>query len=68
VIVRPTIWVRLRLSIAEAIYGFLKERAMKLHQEARNETDPIRSLDLRLRADDSDEEAEGIKQRLSGKE
>jgi hypothetical protein len=66
VIVRPTIWVRLRLSIVEAIYGFLKDRAMRLHQSARNEPDPIKSLDLRMQADDSDEDAENLKDTLNG--
>lgn len=40
---------------------------MKLHQDARNEPDPIKSLDLRMQADDSDENSEEIKSVLTGR-
>lgn len=63
----PTIWVRLRLRTALFLVEFFKMRAMKLHQDARNELDPIASLDLRVQADDSDEDAEEIKHVLTGR-
>jgi hypothetical protein len=65
---KGSIWVRLRLGIAGLVIDFLKRRAVKLHQDARNEPDPVKSLGLRVQADDSDENAEHIKQRLLGKE
>lgn len=63
----PSILVRLRLSIALWFIDALKARSVKLHHDARNEPDPIKSLDLRMQADDSDEDAEGIKQVLTGR-
>lgn len=62
------IWVKVHLAAALEIIDFLKGRAIILHQEARNEDDSIKSMDLRMQADDRDEDAEGIKHRLQGDE
>lgn len=62
------LWIRVTVAVALWIIDDLKARAISLHQEARNEPDPIKSLDLRMQADDCDEDAEGIKQRLAGDE
>lgn len=55
---RFRIWIHVSLGAALEIVDFLKARAIALHQHARNEPDPILSLDLRVQADDRDEDAE----------
>jgi hypothetical protein len=61
---RLRIWIHVSLGAALEFVDYLKASAVTLHQRARAEPDPIKSLDLRMQADDRDEDAESIKQEI----
>ena len=57
----PRVWVLLRFSTVYSMIPWLKQRSVRLHDQARGEPNKERSRELRQTADDSDADAEVLK-------